>query len=89
VAVPYVAPLPTQETNWKVGFVPPGKEEIVLVGSWPVGVGVKKKDAGVKGRAAFGVDLAVEMDPVSTHLLGGVRVCLRIRVDSISGERLP
>ncbi|KAF8874426.1 Nrap protein [Infundibulicybe gibba] len=54
VSVPYVLPLPLEETNWKVAFEKPA--EIVLVGSWANKVSVKGKD-GTK----FGVDLAVEM----------------------------
>ncbi|KAF8154805.1 Nrap protein [Crassisporium funariophilum] len=54
VAVPYSLPLPTEETNWKVGFEPPS--DITLVGSWANKVSVKPKDA-----QKFGVDLAVEM----------------------------
>jgi len=57
VAVPYCNPLPTEETNWKVGFEPP--QEIVLVGSWANKVAVKKKDD-----RGFGIDLAVEMPNV-------------------------
>jgi hypothetical protein len=58
VAVPYSLPLPTEETNWKVAFEPPG--EINLVGSWSNQVSVKPKD-GLK----VGVDLAIEMPNVS------------------------
>jgi len=57
VAVPYCNPLPTEETNWKMGFEPP--QEIVLVGSWANKAAVKKKDD-----RGFGIDLAVEMPNV-------------------------
>ncbi|KAF9447462.1 pre-rRNA processing protein Utp22 [Macrolepiota fuliginosa MF-IS2] len=54
VAVPYTLPLPTEETNWKVGYESPN--DITLVGSWANKISVKPKD-GQK----YGVDLAVEM----------------------------
>ncbi|KAG6809380.1 hypothetical protein H0H92_000481, partial [Tricholoma furcatifolium] len=54
VAVPYSAPLPTEDTNWKVAFEKPS--DIAVVGSWPLKTSVKAKD-GVR----FGVDVAVEM----------------------------
>ncbi|KDQ16670.1 hypothetical protein BOTBODRAFT_30589 [Botryobasidium botryosum FD-172 SS1] len=54
VAVPYVTPLPTEETNWKVGFEKPS--DIKVVGSWANGLSVLGKD----GRG-FVVDVAVEM----------------------------
>ncbi|KAG6887313.1 hypothetical protein C0992_012897, partial [Termitomyces sp. T32_za158] len=54
VAVPYSAPLPTEETNWKVAFEKPS--DIAVVGSWPLKTSVKAKDA-----MRFGVDVAVEM----------------------------
>ncbi|GLB41186.1 putative U3 small nucleolar RNA-associated protein 22 [Lyophyllum shimeji] len=54
VSVPYSAPLPTEETNWKVAFEKPS--DITVVGSWPNKISVKAKD-GVR----FGVDVAVEM----------------------------
>ncbi|KAG6918794.1 hypothetical protein DXG01_011546 [Tephrocybe rancida] len=54
VSVPYSAPLPTEETNWKVAFEKPS--DITVVGSWPLKTSVKSKD-GLK----FGVDVAVEM----------------------------
>jgi U3 small nucleolar RNA-associated protein 22 len=59
VAIPYVFPLPTEDTNWKVGFEKPA--EILLVGSWPNNDAVKGRGGG------FEVDLAVEMPDVS-HL---------------------
>ncbi|KAH8096858.1 Nrap protein [Cristinia sonorae] len=54
IAVPYISPLPTPETNWKVGFEKPS--EILLVGSWPNKLSVKAQD-----KQPFTVDLAVEM----------------------------
>lgn len=57
VAVPYSAPLPTEETNWKVAFEKPS--DITVVGSWPLRTSVKAKDA-----IRFGVDVAVEMPNV-------------------------
>ncbi|EMD32469.1 hypothetical protein CERSUDRAFT_108867 [Gelatoporia subvermispora B] len=54
VAVPYAPPLPTEDTNWKVGFEKPS--EIVLTGSWVLKTAVKAKD-GVK----YTVDVAVVM----------------------------
>jgi U3 small nucleolar RNA-associated protein 22 len=58
VAVPYILPLPTEETNWKVGYATPS--DITLVGSWPNKMSVKPKDD-----LKYGVDLAVEMPDVS------------------------
>ncbi|PIL27250.1 hypothetical protein GSI_10394 [Ganoderma sinense ZZ0214-1] len=43
VAVPYVRPLPTEDTNWKVAFEAPS--EIVLSGSWATKTAVKAKDS--------------------------------------------
>lgn len=57
VAVPYVTPLPTAETNWKVAFEKPS--DIKVVGSWANNVSVLGKD----GRG-FVVDVAVEMPSV-------------------------
>ncbi|KAG6884333.1 hypothetical protein C0993_012058 [Termitomyces sp. T159_Od127] len=54
VAVPYSAPLPTEETNWKVAFEKPS--DITVVGSWPLKTSVKAKD-----EIRLGVDVAVEM----------------------------
>ncbi|KAH0579235.1 hypothetical protein H2248_003386 [Termitomyces sp. 'cryptogamus'] len=54
VSVPYCAPLPTEETNWKVAFEKPS--DITVVGSWPLKTTVKAKD-GIR----FGVDVALEM----------------------------
>ncbi|TFY57330.1 hypothetical protein EVJ58_g7084 [Rhodofomes roseus] len=54
VAVPYVLPQPTEDTNWKVAFEKPA--EILLVGSWALKTSVKAKD----GRR-YVVDLAVTM----------------------------
>ncbi|CDO77351.1 hypothetical protein BN946_scf184786.g12 [Trametes cinnabarina] len=56
VAVPYVRPLPTEDTNWKVSFEKPS--EIVLAGSWATKTAVKAKDG-----AKYEVDVAVEMPP--------------------------
>jgi U3 small nucleolar RNA-associated protein 22 len=58
VAVPYTLPLPTEETNWKVGYESPS--DITLVGSWSNKMSVKPKD-GLR----YSVDLAVEMPDVS------------------------
>ncbi|KAI0759414.1 Nrap protein [Trametes elegans] len=54
IAVPYVRPLPTEETNWKVAFEKPA--EIVLAGSWATKTAVKGKDSTM-----YEVDVAVEM----------------------------
>ncbi|KAG5642940.1 hypothetical protein DXG03_001857 [Asterophora parasitica] len=54
VSVSYAAPLPTEETNWKVAYEQPS--DITVVGSWANQISVKAKD-GIK----FGVDIAVEM----------------------------
>ncbi|KXN85109.1 U3 small nucleolar RNA-associated protein 22 [Leucoagaricus sp. SymC.cos] len=54
IAVPYTLPLPTEETNWKVGYESPS--DITLVGSWANKMSVKPKD-GLR----YGVDVAVEM----------------------------
>ncbi|KAL7284370.1 hypothetical protein ACG7TL_001660 [Trametes sanguinea] len=54
IAVPYVRPLPTEDTNWKVSFEKPS--EIVLGGSWATKTAVKAKDG-----AKYEVDVAVEM----------------------------
>ncbi|KAG5651498.1 hypothetical protein H0H81_008470 [Sphagnurus paluster] len=54
ISVPYSAPLPTEETNWKVAFEKPS--DITVVGSWPNKISVKAKD-----KVPFGVDIAVEM----------------------------
>ncbi|KAI0674034.1 Nrap protein [Trametes maxima] len=54
VAVPYVRPLPTEDTNWKVSFDKPS--EIVLAGSWATKTAVKGKDS-----SRYEVDVAVEM----------------------------
>ncbi|TBU24395.1 Nrap protein [Dichomitus squalens] len=52
VAVPYIRPLPTEDTNWKVAFEPPS--EIVLAGSWATKTAVKGKDT-----SKYEVDVAV------------------------------
>ncbi|EIW56105.1 Nrap protein [Trametes versicolor FP-101664 SS1] len=54
IDVPYVRPLPTEETNWKVSFEKPS--EIMLAGSWITKTAVKAKDF-----APFTADLAIEM----------------------------
>ncbi|KAI1798486.1 Nrap protein [Ganoderma leucocontextum] len=54
IAVPYIRPLPTEETNWKVAFEPPS--EIVLGGSWATKTAVKGKDS-----TKYQVDVAVAM----------------------------
>ncbi|TCD66882.1 hypothetical protein EIP91_000780 [Steccherinum ochraceum] len=54
VAVPYVLPLPGQDTNWKVGFEKPS--EIVLAGSWANKLAVKGTD-----KQRYTVDLGVEI----------------------------
>ncbi|EKM77700.1 hypothetical protein AGABI1DRAFT_61282 [Agaricus bisporus var. burnettii JB137-S8] len=54
VAVPYILPLPTEETNWKVGYGTPS--DITLVGSWANKMSVRPKDG-----LMYGVDLAIEM----------------------------
>ncbi|RDX41283.1 Nrap protein [Lentinus brumalis] len=56
IAVPYIRPLPTEDTNWKVAFDPP--TDVVLVGSWPTRTSVKGKDA-----LRYTVDIAVAMPP--------------------------
>lgn len=81
IDVPYVRPLPTEETNWKVSFEKPS--EIMLAGSWVTRTAVKAKDS-----APFTVDLAVEMPSVSTPLSFPSHF-LPASVESISGERLP
>ena len=57
VDVPYVRPLPTEETNWKVSFEKPS--EILLAGSWATKTAVKGKDS-----TKYEVDVAVEMPSV-------------------------
>ncbi|KAF9462511.1 Nrap protein [Collybia nuda] len=54
VSVPYSVPLPSEDTNWKVGFEKPS--DIAVIGSWGNKISVKAKD-GIR----FGVDIAVEM----------------------------
>ncbi|KZV90658.1 Nrap protein [Exidia glandulosa HHB12029] len=54
IAVPYPLPLPTEDTNWKVGFKRPS--DISVVGSWGNKMTVKRQDG-----APYGVDIAVEM----------------------------
>ncbi|KAF8751089.1 U3 small nucleolar RNA-associated protein 22 [Rhizoctonia solani] len=53
-AVPYPAPLPSQDSQWTVSFEPPSN--IQLVGSWANGVPVRGND-----KTGFSVDLAVEI----------------------------
>lgn len=62
IVIPYAAPLPTEETNWKVAFLPP--EKIAVVGSW-----VNKLSVRPKGGERYTVDLAVEMPNVSVAFL--------------------
>ncbi|THG99128.1 hypothetical protein EW026_g3163 [Hermanssonia centrifuga] len=54
IAVPYSAPQPTEDTNWKVSFIKPN--EVMVVGSWPTKLSVKAKD-----KKPYRVDVAVEM----------------------------
>lgn len=63
VAIPYPAPLPTEETNWKVSFQPPSN--ITLVGSWANRLSVKPKDD-----ERYVVDIAVQMPNVSVSFFG-------------------
>ncbi|RPD65156.1 Nrap protein [Lentinus tigrinus ALCF2SS1-7] len=56
IAVPYIRPLPTEDTNWKVAFEPP--TEVVLVGSWATKTAVKGKDS-----LKYQVDVAIAMPP--------------------------
>jgi hypothetical protein len=56
--------LPTQDTKWTVSFTPPKKGDILLVGSWPNGTCVKRKDAEAPD-TAFSVDIGMMMDIVS------------------------
>ncbi|CAE6459247.1 unnamed protein product [Rhizoctonia solani] len=53
-AVPYPAPLPSQDSQWTVSFERPSN--IQLVGSWANGVAVRGND-----QTGFSIDLAVEM----------------------------
>ncbi|KAH7323328.1 Nrap protein [Rhizoctonia solani] len=53
-AVPYPAPLPSQDSQWTVSFERPSN--IQLVGSWANGVSVRGND-----HTGFSVDVAVEM----------------------------
>jgi len=61
VAIPYPAPLPTEETNWKVAFQPPAN--ITVVGSWANKLSVKPKDG-----ERYTVDIAVQMPNVSASI---------------------
>ena len=81
IATPYCFPLPTEDTNWKVAFEPPG--EISLVGSWANKTCVKAKD-GIK----FGVDLAVEMPPVRHKYCYIFGLSLTWYTDSVPREGL-
>ncbi|KAH9914177.1 Nrap protein [Epithele typhae] len=54
VAVPYVRPAPSEDTNWKVAFEPPA--EIILAGSWATKTAVKAIDS-----IPHQVDVAVSM----------------------------
>ena len=62
VAVPYIRPLPTEDTNWKVAFDAP--TDIVLAGSWATKTAVKAKDS-----VRYQIDVAVAMPPVRTSKL--------------------
>ncbi|CAE6501093.1 unnamed protein product [Rhizoctonia solani] len=53
-AVPYPAPLPSQDSQWTISFERPSN--IQLVGSWANGVSVRGND-----HTGFSVDVAVEM----------------------------
>ncbi|CAE6451240.1 unnamed protein product [Rhizoctonia solani] len=55
-AIPYPAPLPSQDSQWTVSFERPSN--IQLVGSWANGVAVRGND-----KTGFSVDVAVEMPP--------------------------
>ena len=61
IAVPYPLPLPSEDTNWKVAFLPPS--DIAVVGSWGNKMTVKRQDG-----APFTIDIAVEMPAVSLCL---------------------
>nr|VWO97778.1 Ubiquitin-conjugating enzyme E2 2 [Ganoderma boninense] len=54
IAVPYIRPFPTEDTNWKVAFEAPS--EIVLCGSWATKTAVKAKDS-----TKYQVDVALAM----------------------------
>lgn len=58
INVPYVHPLLTEETNWKVSFEKPS--EIMLAGSWIMKTTIKAKDC-----SSFTANLAIEMPLVS------------------------
>lgn len=58
VAVPYLNPPPTEDTNWKVAFDTP--QEVSLVGTWNTKLAVKRKDG-----LPYVVDVAVQMPDVS------------------------
>ncbi|CAE6500930.1 unnamed protein product [Rhizoctonia solani] len=53
-AVPYAAPLPSQDSQWTVSFERPS--DIQLVGSWANGVAVRGND-----QTGFSIDVAVEI----------------------------
>ena len=61
VAVPFIRPPPSEDTNWKVAFEPPS--EVVLSGSWATKTAVKAKDD-----LRYQVDVAVAMPPVSSSV---------------------
>ncbi|CUA70802.1 U3 small nucleolar RNA-associated protein 22 [Rhizoctonia solani] len=54
IAVPYPAPLPSQDSQWTVSFERPSN--IQLVGSWANGVAVRGND-----HTGFSIDVGVEM----------------------------
>lgn len=82
VDVPYVRPLPTEETNWKVSFEKPS--EILLAGSWATKTAVKGKDS-----AKYEVDVAVEMPSVCLLTIYLCTACIQpLELDSFPGERL-
>ncbi|OBZ77304.1 Nucleolar protein 6 [Grifola frondosa] len=54
IAVPFISPYPTEDTNWKVAFEKPS--DILVVGSWATKTSVKAKDS-----SPFGIDVAVEI----------------------------
>ena len=60
-AVPYPAPLPSEDSQWTVSFERPSN--IQLVGSWANNVSVRGNDG-----TGFSIDLAVEMPTVSVFV---------------------
>ena len=82
IAVPYIRPLPTEETNWKVAFEAPS--EIVLAGSWATKTAVKGKDS-----TKYRVDVVVAMPSVRLSRLHQSIICSYFALDIIPGEGLP